>query len=77
MKSKLGKELAFITGAGVIIVLLAKGFATPCGPGCHFLPMLVMAGGAGLTMLAPLSGISRIVCVLALILALVGAHSEW
>ena len=40
------------------------------------MPMLVMAGGAGLTMLAPLSGISRIVCVIALILALIGAHQE-
>lgn len=39
--------------------------------------MLMIAGGAGMTMLAPLSGLSRIICVLALFLALVGAHSEW
>ncbi|YCM43110.1 hypothetical protein V2O64_17520 [Verrucomicrobiaceae bacterium 227] len=75
MKFKLGQELAFITGAGVIIVLIAMGFATACGPGCNLIPMLVMAGGAGVTMLAPLSGISRTICVAALILALVGAHS--
>lgn len=77
MKSKLGKELAFITGAGVIIALIAMGFTPPCWPEYDFNPMLVIAGGAGVTMLAPLSGISRTICVLALILALVGAHSEW